>query len=519
MAKPTRTFTGQEGQRSTGTAGPDAIRNDFDNAFAMFDPEKTLTTGEPGGISEENIRPGAVTDDAIGERTVDQTTAPSGNTGKLTTLLSGIVNRIRAIMGTSNWYNNPPTTLQQAKAHIDARNNPHGVTAAQVGAPTLTAFNDHVNDTNNPHAVTAAQVGAITSVAGITNPGGGVDIVAGTGIAVSKDSTNKRVTITATGDMAPAPHAETHKPGGSDPLSPADIGAAPAAHQHSASDITSGTINAARLPSASTSARGIVQLSTSTSSTSTTMAATPSAVKAAYDLAASKANASHTHSASDITSGTIAAARLPSASTSAAGIVQLTTSRTSSSNTLALAASAMNAHRTSSDHDDRYYTKAQVDTLVDNAGLQWIGPDLETTFALVTPNIGSAWETGNDWEAVASFTVTLPGTYLIYGTMRAVSDDYSGYVAVCVPGWTHRELMPGNVTLADLPPRGLGWASPIFETWNTSSDVTFYLEMYVPAAPGGAIIVVARNSLVSSVSIHGAPVAQPPPTRAWSRKN
>ena len=42
------------------------------------------------------------------------------------------------------------------------------------------------------------------------------------------------------------------------------------------------------LADASTSAKGAVQLSTSTNSTSTTLAATPSAVKAAYDLAASK---------------------------------------------------------------------------------------------------------------------------------------------------------------------------------------------------------------------------------------
>jgi len=53
-----------------------------------------------------------------------------------------------------------------------------------------------------------------------------------------------------------------------------------ASHSHGASD----------LPSASTSAKGIVQLSTSTSSTSTSLAATPSAVKAAYDLANGKAD-------------------------------------------------------------------------------------------------------------------------------------------------------------------------------------------------------------------------------------
>jgi len=47
---------------------------------------------------------------------------------------------------------------------------------------------------------------------------------------------------------------------------------------------------------ASTTEAGVVQLSTATDSTSTALAATASAVKAAYDLAASKADASHTHS-------------------------------------------------------------------------------------------------------------------------------------------------------------------------------------------------------------------------------
>ena len=124
----------------------------------------------------------------------------------------------------------------------------------------------------------------------------------------------------------------------------------------------------------STSGKGIVQLTNSTSSTSTTTAATPSSVKSAYDRAGTaitnaataqaradsayslaegkvdslsdlgitataaelnyvdgvtsniqtqldgKAASSHNHSASNITSGTIAAARLPAASGTQAGI-------------------------------------------------------------------------------------------------------------------------------------------------------------------------------------------------------
>ena len=55
-------------------------------------------------------------------------------------------------------------------------------------------------------------------------------------------------------------------------------GKANISHTHTANDLPNGT----------TSAKGIVQLSTSTSSTSTSLAATPSAVKQAYDLANSK---------------------------------------------------------------------------------------------------------------------------------------------------------------------------------------------------------------------------------------
>ena len=82
----------------------------------------------------------------------------------------------------------------------------------------------------------------------------------------------------------------------------------PSSHNHSASNITSGTIATARLPAASTSASGIVRLSTSTSSTSTSLAATASAVKAAYDVGNHShpyASSSHTHSKSDVGLGSV----------------------------------------------------------------------------------------------------------------------------------------------------------------------------------------------------------------------
>ncbi|MEM7588013.1 MAG: hypothetical protein AAF560_31785 [Acidobacteriota bacterium] len=48
-------------------------------------------------------------------------------------------------------------------AHVADFNNPHQVTAAQVGAVSATELASHVSDFNNPHQVTAAQVGAVSA--------------------------------------------------------------------------------------------------------------------------------------------------------------------------------------------------------------------------------------------------------------------------------------------------------------------------------------------------------------------
>lgn len=48
-------------------------------------------------------------------------------------------------------------------------------------------------------------------------------------------------------------HADRHAAGGPDAITPSMIGAAPASHTHSASDITSGTLSADRIPNISAS--------------------------------------------------------------------------------------------------------------------------------------------------------------------------------------------------------------------------------------------------------------------------
>lgn len=76
-------------------------------------------------------------------------------------------------------------------------------------------------------------------------------------------------------------------------VTPANIGAAPASHNHSAANITSGTLPITRGGTGATSA----------ANARTNLGITPENIGAADE--------EHTHSAADITSGTMSVSRLP----------------------------------------------------------------------------------------------------------------------------------------------------------------------------------------------------------------
>lgn len=112
-----------------------------------------------------------------GERTIDTSQAPSGNVGSLRQLLDWFANRLKAITGTTNWYDTPPTTLSAAKTHIDAaaphsgHETPSGAQAkvdahASQSAPhsghaTTTALNAHTGATSAHSATSAATANRI----------------------------------------------------------------------------------------------------------------------------------------------------------------------------------------------------------------------------------------------------------------------------------------------------------------------------------------------------------------------
>ncbi|MBY7218069.1 tail fiber protein [Escherichia marmotae] len=100
-------------------------------------------------------------------------------------------------------------------------------------------------------------------------------------------------------------------------------------HRHTWSQITD-------IPDGTLTQKGIVKLNNAIDSTSTTEAATPSAVKAAYDLANGKAAGSHTHPWGQITG-------IPDGTLTQKGIVKLSNATDSNSTTEAATPSAVKA--------------------------------------------------------------------------------------------------------------------------------------------------------------------------------
>lgn len=104
--------------------------------------------------------------------------------------------------------------------------------------------------------ITAQRAGAVISIDGVSNAGGNIDLVAGANIAITPDDANNKITIAGTGTWPNADtvdgahagtaannvlkldasgkvplgnipaHKSTHASGGSDVLTPSDIGAA-----------------------------------------------------------------------------------------------------------------------------------------------------------------------------------------------------------------------------------------------------------------------------------------------------
>ncbi|WP_438449423.1 phage tail-collar fiber domain-containing protein, partial [Gorillibacterium sp. sgz5001074] len=104
---------------------------DHKTVATLDHPDGSVTTAKLAAkaVTSAKLADGAATDTVIGNRTADQTQVPSSNVGLVTQFISWLTNRLKAIMGTTNWYDVPPTTLTAANTHMNATTGIHGATS------------------------------------------------------------------------------------------------------------------------------------------------------------------------------------------------------------------------------------------------------------------------------------------------------------------------------------------------------------------------------------------------------
>lgn len=99
-------------------------------------PKTNWDSKDPVGVSDLNRMEGNPLAIETGDRTLDPAQAPSSNTGTLRQILSWFANRIKAIMGTTNWWDAPPVTLKVINNKFDADNG-HKHTGAAGDGPQI----------------------------------------------------------------------------------------------------------------------------------------------------------------------------------------------------------------------------------------------------------------------------------------------------------------------------------------------------------------------------------------------
>ena len=144
----------------------DEVNNLKNNLASKQELENHLSDeGNPHGVTCEQI--GAVDEETLQPRVEDILIQDINNGGNISN--SGLISMIESLSAN--------TLVQEGlTGHADDTDNPHQVTAKQIGAVTTQELNErlsnlgggssaevteHINDTDNPHNVTCAKIGAV----------------------------------------------------------------------------------------------------------------------------------------------------------------------------------------------------------------------------------------------------------------------------------------------------------------------------------------------------------------------
>lgn len=107
----------------------------FISGDLYYDTTKNLLgiyTGTAWSYIVSDVADNSVTDSKIGNRTINQSYLSSTDTDTLNNLLNSLANRITAITGSTNWKNNPSTTLNELNTNVARKSNNETITGNWV---------------------------------------------------------------------------------------------------------------------------------------------------------------------------------------------------------------------------------------------------------------------------------------------------------------------------------------------------------------------------------------------------
>lgn len=165
----------------------------IDAAFGSSGHGHTGVAGDGPKIESSGLAAGAATDTVIGSRTVNDTTAPTGDSGTPATLFGWLGHMIKAITGGATWRTLPGMTIAAIKAILDGATN-----AGTAGTLMKRDANGRAQVADPSAVADIANKGYVdTAVSGTTIPDASLTIKGKVQLTSAVNSTSEALAATA----------------------------------------------------------------------------------------------------------------------------------------------------------------------------------------------------------------------------------------------------------------------------------------------------------------------------------
>ncbi|AEY66601.1 hypothetical protein [Clostridium sp. BNL1100] len=125
----------------------------------------------------------------------------------------------KGVEDTKDYINNTLTNELDTKLDtLTATDTSLQTQVTSLDQKTTTINNNFISFRSQTNARLSSTLGSPSSIDGVSNATKNIDLVAGTGIRITPNNTDKTITFEATGTAVPVAHGHTHAVGGTDPI-------------------------------------------------------------------------------------------------------------------------------------------------------------------------------------------------------------------------------------------------------------------------------------------------------------